>query len=181
MFVFFIVVALRRCESCRLGTAQDRRRGGQTVESDRKKRFVVVLFAITGAFSADESTLRHWEGCITIIHRLENSGKIGFLPDLVCFFRLLQAGSLDPCLHDAILDSLWCSEQHVFRGCTRRGTRELYTLSERRVSIAEHSYIPLAQILAIPRVTGSPLSLTVSLCQSLRMTGHFVAEILAAF
>ena len=47
VFVFFIVVALRRCESCRLGTAPDRRRGGQTVGSDQKKRFVVVLLAIT--------------------------------------------------------------------------------------------------------------------------------------
>ena len=46
VFVFFIVVAILRCESCRLGTAQDRRRGGHTVESDQKKRFVVVSLAI---------------------------------------------------------------------------------------------------------------------------------------
>ena len=47
VFVFFIVVAIPRCESCRLGTAQDRRNGGHTVESDREKRFVVVSLAIT--------------------------------------------------------------------------------------------------------------------------------------
>ena len=43
----FIVVAILRCESCRLGTAQDRRNGGQTVESDQEKIFVVVSLAIT--------------------------------------------------------------------------------------------------------------------------------------
>ena len=47
VFVFFIVVAIPRCEPCRLGTAQDRRNGGQTVESDQEKTFVVVSLAIT--------------------------------------------------------------------------------------------------------------------------------------